>query len=827
MPRKKAAAAGSGIGEVNVGQVENLRDNLLPDPTSEAADARKPRMPFRTSYVLTREQEDVLCIFADQRLTQISDQLGRTGDEGTMGGRTSRQKVVEIQHPDSFFGKRKKYSRMYYGHVDFRRKPETIYEVSNLNAPVSQRITMQMIARAVNYFFGQPDDIDWFSTQAVGAEDETVSDKIKKHSRFKVDECGVKNRFVEGIEYAFIRGEAVLKVTHQKHFQIYKRPATILMGGIGKDGKISVDEPLLDAHGDYIVKGDVFVPQMAPAPAQPATAIRGPEPGADDVGQQIPAPELDAQVPAAQEAPGTEQPAAAEQQQQQATGVQILKRDGVTQLPQIPVWKDTIIERQLITFEGPDVQVVYFEDFICPETATDVQKTDFIAHLYDLDIMQIARMFRGTEAEGDQGIENIHAAVERIREMANGSSLPKSAAKQPRSDFKETDTAGATSVPVSQFVECHMTYDADGDGMQEEIMFIMDRANKTPIYYEYLANVTVRGHRPFYPWRPIPVDQRWYGQGAMELFDSEQEFIDLQVNRYNFSKSKAGRIDFWNPAATMEGSRDPNLKLNHGQTYTLRDGKKKEDAYDFAEAPFDGENLDYLLNLFLQMMQLKSGVVNSGDQQMSGLPSSDLATGIREVKDSGDELFSRMLCHLFPGVKGALKAVIDIIYANMNRAEVFTYFNGEADEILSLSPEDVRDLALNVSLELSRTQQRKAIEMGQTAQALISWYYQMPQELQARLANYARKQLKAMGVVQADSIIEPMQPHRTGGPIDKPSSVGQMLAALIKAGIPVSDDDINTLFSMAKLPAITGRSRIAALPPPSSPQAPEPAVAAV
>lgn len=482
--------------------------------------------------------------------------------------------------------------------------------------------------------------------------------------------------------------------------------------------------------------------------------------------------------------------------------------------------------------------VVYFEDFLCPETATDVQTADMVAHLYDLDIMHIAQMFRGTEGEGDDAIANIQAAVDRIREMTGESNVPKAAATQPREDFKESDTTGAANLPLCQIAECHLTYDADGDGIQEEIMLFLDRAHEAPVFYEYEANVTVRGVRPFFPIRPMPVDQRWYGMGAIELFENEQEFIDLQINRHNFARGKSGRVDLWNPANTVEGQRDPNLKLNYGRTYTMRDGKKKEDIYDFVEIPFDGENLEYLLSLYMQMMQLKSGVVNAGDQEMSGLPSSDLATGINEVRDSGDELFSRILSHLFPGVKEALKAVIDIIYANLNRQEVFTYFNGDADEILTLTPDDVRDLALNVTLELSRTQQRRAVEVGELTQNTISWFYEKPPELQARLAPYVRKQLKALGVAQADSIIEPMPPHRSEGPVDKPSSVGNMLAALIKAGVQISIDDVNAILQQAGLPPIAGIPKSAAAPPPPPPATPgssetglagqtEPVVAAV
>jgi hypothetical protein len=83
----------------------------------------------------------------------------------------------------------------------------------------------------------------------------------------------------------------------------------------------------------------------------------------------------------------------------------------------------------------------------------------------------------------------------------------------------------------------------------------------------------------------------------------------------------------------------------------------------------------------MQLMQMKSGKVNGADRAVSGLPSSDTLGEEELITSSGEELFARMLAHLFPGVKAGLMAVVDVIYANLNRVEVFNYFNGEADEI--------------------------------------------------------------------------------------------------------------------------------------------------
>jgi hypothetical protein len=55
----------------------HLRDEQLPPPKHEPGADTKPRMPFKTSLILTREQEDALVKHAIDRVKQLEDQLGR------------------------------------------------------------------------------------------------------------------------------------------------------------------------------------------------------------------------------------------------------------------------------------------------------------------------------------------------------------------------------------------------------------------------------------------------------------------------------------------------------------------------------------------------------------------------------------------------------------------------------------------------------------------------------------------------------------------------------------------------------------------------------
>lgn len=460
----------------------------------------------------------------------------------------------------------------------------------------------------------------------------------------------------------------------------------------------------------------------------------------------------------------------------------LLKKDGVTVEPAVPIYDTQVITRELVTFEGPDCPVVFYKDFLCAIDAPDIQTADVIAHLYDMSVMQVAEMFQSQYGQGDSGIADLTAAIDLLRDMLGESSQPKAAANQPRGDFGETMTEGAQGSALSEIAECYGTYDVDGDGVMEEIMLVLDRKKKAPIYYEYTANVTVRGDRPFYVFRPIKVDGRWWGMGFMEFFSPEQNFIDLQINRHNFNTSSAGRVTIWRPHLTIEGDLNGDLKLNMGRTYTPKnDSVKNEEIVSFIQLPSDAENLEYLLNLFMQAMQLKSGVINGADQAQAGLPTPDTATGVNEIHDSGQELFSHFVGNMYFTAKDILQANIDLIYANLNREEVFNYFNGEENEILALTPDDVRDLALNVTLVLSKSQERKALQIGQQADQSVDTFYQRPYPIQQRTAQFTRQRLKALGISQSDKVIDPidpalMAPQGQPGQPGQPTNVTQMPA---------------------------------------------------
>ena len=689
----------------------------------DAAAAGGARMPFPTSYVLTREQEDELIDHAMGRLRELEDESGRSrsanGDWWTSGdyeGAEESDPLGTHRTERTWMGKRRLYDLVYDNNVDHRAVIlGGIFAKSNLVVPLARRITRQMTARAVNYFFGTD---PWFAAYPVGELDRERAGKADRYARWKMDQAKLKRALELAIERAFVLGESVVKTTWARREQIYRRSAAVLVDASG--------EPVLGADGDYIFERDEWVPQVVQDATQPGMLLQG--------------------------------------------GVPVLKRDGRTPRPQLLRFQEKTITRRIRHYNGPEAQVVNFGDFLCPKTARSIQEADCVVHLYDMPVMELADQWRKDE-EGLGAAEDAEAtrkAIELIREMANAGNVPGTVqdAAKPGEDVKGD---ARPSAPVASIAEFHLRYDADGDGMMEEIMLVVDRNTGMPVFYDFEANVTPDGLRPFAAVRVNEVPGRWYGIGAMEMFETTQRFVDLTVNRWNFAQTNSARVDFWSPHNTLEGRQNPHLALNWGGTYTPAPGKTARDCLESVYLESNkGLELRAHMEFFMQLAMNESGVQHANDAQAAGFDTAKLATGIRNIEKSGQEMFSLYLGHLEPGVTEALDKMTRLLMANLDQMEVYRFFEanegGEgAQALMEISPEEIEDLELDVRILLTRYRGEQTLESSSNAVGLVAQYYAQPYEIQQRTTLLFRDMLKALQVPFGDRIIEPLEPGGEGG----------------------------------------------------------------
>ena len=349
-------------------------------------DPNAPQVAFSSALTLTREQEDRLVNHALQRKEQVEREMGRDLVAGVDNWFAETLNPHNF-HEASFMGKRALFDMTYHNHVEWRKFAlGGIFEHSNLTVPLARRTVRQMIARANAYFFGSDPWYGVYPANPASTDDVELTDTIDRFAKFKLKQAKTVKGMRRGVRAAFIRGEGVKKVTHQVREQVYRMNAQILVDVSGK--------PILDANQDYILQSDITVPEVQTDPTTGNTV---------------------------------------------ETGRQILKKDGVTALPDPPIYMAQKVARILPIFRGPETDVVYYQDFLCPLNAPSVHEADFIAHLMSLPVMTVADMFQRRNMAGGEGgdpqsqAEMVQAtlrAVEAIRDM-DGDDMPKDASSQP------------------------------------------------------------------------------------------------------------------------------------------------------------------------------------------------------------------------------------------------------------------------------------------------------------------------------------------------------------------------------------------------------------
>jgi hypothetical protein len=684
-----------------------------------------PRMPFETSYILTREQEDELVDHAMKRLEQLENETGRDRAESdwwtTGDGVHHRHGDGTERVERTWMGKRKLYDRVYANDVEHRAVTlGGIFRESNLVVPLARRIVRQMTARAVNYYFSTD---PWFAAYPTGDNDREKANKADRYTRWKMDKAGLKRKLEFAVERAFVLGECVVKTTWKKREQFYKTYANVLVDETGAD--------VFATDGDYILDTDTVIPLVVPDP---------------DTGQPIP------------------------------TNAMVLARDGETPIPMTPAYERKLITRRITHYNGTDSEPLHFMDFLCPLSAPSIQEADCVVHLYDKPVMDIADQWKKEQLENgaEASAESTRKAIELMRNLSSHNGTPKNAQTGDRPDVKGSGGGlleSTSADPVASIAEFYLRYDADGDGIMEEITLWVDRNTRTPIFYDYVANVTQDGLRPFSTIRVNELSGCWYGIGGMEMFETTQEIVDLTVNRWNFANSKSARVDFWNPQNTMEGRSNPHLKLNWGGTYTPINGKTAQDCLTSVYLENNKETqLQEFFQFFMQIATNESGVANSNDAQAAGLETSELATGIRNIEKSGQEMFSLYLGHLEPGIADALRRAVRLLFLNLEPQEIYTYFEegeeGEGgDTLVRIDPQDIMDMDIDVEVLLSRYRGEQILESSGQAVALTEKFYVLPYEVQVVVAPLFRDMLRALQIKNPDKIIFPTQvaPEGMGG----------------------------------------------------------------
>lgn len=435
-------------------------------------------------------------------------------------------------------------------------------------------------------------------------------------------------------------------------------------------------------------------------------------------------------------------------------GAMVLTRDPRIVLPANVQWVDAGEEGQRHEEERGklDLSLVWFEDFHCSTTERDIKTAEFVAQTVDMPLYQLQALL--STASNQQMAKWI------ISEVRAYDATTSEAAKQPDMVRGEEDDT-QQNIPHASCAECYLTVDANGDGEAEEVMMIVERQTRRPIFYDFLNNVMMDRERPYDPVRILPVENRWYGTGLYEKHAPLDEFIDLCFNRVNVRASTAGRADFANPQATLEGQAGEPIVFGRGKAYTLADGYTAEQAFGYVVAPPLEETNMKLMELGMQVIGLESGNLSAGEGAIASMPASDLATGIKSLERAGDSIATDNAVQLKPGLEAVVAGMVRYCIAYMDPVEVMYYMEHDAPKLLVLQREDVAVLLrkIRVSLLMNKSRTEAMLKINQQALAAAIQYSQLPPHQQSTLRPIFVQTLKSLDVVEIDVILPKPDPQ--------------------------------------------------------------------
>jgi hypothetical protein len=671
---------------------------------------------------LTAEQEERMLAHFRNRLIDLETDLGRTDFQSqdwltmpTLDIRQSAQTYMGRRHLAHMVAQQRMEWRPYL--------LGGLYKESNLHLPITARIITQQSARAQKAFFGTA---PYFSISGLSGDSAGEAEEINSWARHELEtQSNIGSQLEQAIDLAFIQGECVVKTRRHKLISYFEGMRTVAIDP-------ATNQPFVAQDGDYIYQTDLFIREMAPS-LDPETG----EQITDEMG-----------------APAMEE-----------TGQMVLKRDGLTPQPApdlTSLFQTIKLDLSQVLADKVEAKPIYYLDFLCPLGATDVQAADTCIHLYDSQVIEMATKYLTDEAFGQDPKDQLDRLQRLVGELGQGSAEDQqSAGDKSRSEMGESyqSSGRSKSEPVVGMAECWGWYDPFGDGVMRSVMVLMDKTGRIPIYYNYVANVTPDGLRPLDVVRINPPAGRWHGQGNVERFWNLQIYLDLLINRSLFAESRAARVDFWNPRLTVEGENNPSLKLNWGGSYTIKD--PKHTATDVLQPVYltniKNDNLQNMQQMIMQMAQNMSGVTNVNDGAMAGMDTAKLATGIKNMEASGEEMFHSYITQLRTSLESIMRRSLKLILSEIpnQKAKIIKFFDKQNLRMLEIDPQRLQDLDLDITLDLTTYKGQASLQQAQTGYAMMAGYRQLHPINQAAMQPFAKQAIQSLEFKDAEKMTQP------------------------------------------------------------------------
>lgn len=281
------------------------------------------------------------------------------------------------------------------------------------------------------------------------------------------------------------------------------------------------------------------------------------------------------------------------------------------------VMEETEEEKEVVTYDGPTMKVVPLEDmYIIGAKAEDIDDADMVAHrqyFTKSDIIKLANLGYFMQDAVDQLLTYTPDTSSKVQGYDTTLSQ-----QEARLSGVMADKGG---IPNYVMHECHLRYDIDKDGIDEEIVVWREWNTGIITRITFLDRVSPTGKRPFVLKKLIPMSGSCYGLGFGEMLFGINNLLDYIANQ----RLDAGTFNTfpWFVYRAGSGLQDSDIRLAPGKGIPL------DSVQDIAFPKVNG-NSSYGFQeeaLVTEYGERVSGIPRWSQGQMGGQGMARTATG--------------------------------------------------------------------------------------------------------------------------------------------------------------------------------------------------------
>lgn len=314
------------------------------------------------------------------------------------------------------------------------------------------------------------------------------------------------------------------------------------------------------------------------------------------------------------------------------------------------------IAYEATTYDGPVLEVLDLEDIVFPPRSGSLQPpgpdnpygAPRVSRICKLSVDAIRRGMenRTYDLLTEEDFERIKTGP-----SVTNTGKPEEQPKEQKDVMEGRQVAfGSESGDDRQVIENYGRWDLDGDGLEEDVIFWVERNSKALMKAAYLSEMYpgLPIRRPFASESFIPIPNRIYGISLPELLESLQDIMQMLLNQHIDWGTIVNVPWFFYRAGS--GMKPEVIRLQPGEGYPLDDPSRDVHFPTFAQR---GEA--YTINTMTVLQQFAERLAMISDVQFGRVPTGK-ASALRTVGTTvsliaqGDARSEQVLRRLFHGL---------------------------------------------------------------------------------------------------------------------------------------------------------------------------------